>query len=350
MDAFAFSERAAGEPQPVYVLVGEERFLKQLALERIEALVFGEEGNDFARTAYEGDNTDWATVRDELETLPFLSPRRLVIVQDADDFVSQNRESLEGYVKQPSRVGVLVLDVETWTKTTRLAKALDEKVTIRCEPIKDSSRLAQWCGGWASKRHGKSLPGPAAQLLVELIGPEMGVLDQEIAKLATYVGDRPQIDAKDVDTLVGHSRFNTAWEMLDALAKGERQAAFNTLHRLLDQGEEPLAILGAMSWQLRLVARVARLVKQGESLQGSMSACNVPYPAKPRTEGQLRHLGPRALKLFDWLLEADLALKSTGGLSPRGVMERFVARLAGPVADDGSNETAERPRWQRAGS
>ncbi len=329
MDAFTFIDASKpSEPQPVYVLVGEERFLKRLAQERIQTLVFGAEGSDFARTAFEGDSTDWASVRDELETLPFLSPRRLVIVQDADDFVSKNRESLEAYVKAPSRSAALVLDVETWMKSTRLAKALDERATIRCEPIKDSRRLSQWCAAWASQRHGKTLPGPAAQLLVELIGPEMGVLDQELAKLAVYVGKKPQIDAKDVDTLVGHSRVNTAWEMLDAVAEGKRVAAFNTLHRLLDQGEQPIAILGAMSWQLRKLAQVARLGRQGVPLSQAMSRCGMPPFALRRAEGQLRHLGARAVQLFDWLLEADLSLKSTIGLSPRGILERLLARLA----------------------
>src|SRR5262245_31142690 len=197
MDALIFIEQTKPqEPQSIYVLTGEERFLKRQALERIGALVFGDRSDDFGRTVFEGDSSIWSTVHDELQTLPFLSPRRLVVVDDADDFVSENRAALETYVKTPSQVGVLVLVVDSWVKTTRLAKAVDEQATIRCEPIKDSERLAKWCVAWASKRHDRKLSPSAAQLLVELIGPEMGVLDQEIAKLAAYVGDRLQIDAK----------------------------------------------------------------------------------------------------------------------------------------------------------
>jgi DNA polymerase-3 subunit delta len=336
MDAFTFIEQSKpGEPRPIYVLAGEERFLKRLALERIQALAFGADGDDFARSAFEGDSTSWATVRDELETLPFLSPRRLVIVQDADDFVSENRASLEKYVGAPSSTGVLVLDVKSWKSNTRLAKMLDDRSTLKCEAL-SVTRLPQWLTRWAKTRHGKTLAGPAAELLVELIGAEMGILDQEVAKLATYVGDRPQIETADVDTLVGHSRVNTAWEMLDALAEGNRLQAFDTLHHLLDQGEQPIAILGAMSWQLRKLAQVARLTRQGMSPAQAMGRSGVPPFTQRRTESHLRHLGPRALKLYEWLLEADLALKSSGGLTPRAVLERLLARLGAGNQNQGA--------------
>src|SRR5262245_16769188 len=110
MDAFAFIDKTkAEEPQPAYVLAGDERFLKQLDPERITTLVLGSKEDDLARSVYDGDDVTLSTVRDELDTLPFLSPRRLVVVQDADDFVSKYREALERYVAAPSRTGVLVL-------------------------------------------------------------------------------------------------------------------------------------------------------------------------------------------------------------------------------------------------
>jgi hypothetical protein len=40
-------------------------------------------------------------------------------------------------------------------------------------------------------------------------------------------------------------------------------------------------------------------------------------------------LGPRALLLFDWLVEADLRMKSTGDLPSRTLLERLIVRVAG---------------------
>lgn len=257
MDALNFlQDRKASEPEPIYVLAGGERFLKRLALDKIELLTFKDAANDWGRSVYEGDSATLAAVRDDLEMAPFIALRRLVVVQEADAFITRYREQLEKYVEHPSRTGVLVLDVKGWKSNTRLAKAISDRVTIKCEPP-TVYRLAPWCSEWSSSRHGKQLSPPAANLLVELVGAEMGVLDQELAKLATYIGGRSTIEPQDVDTLVGHSRVETAWQVLDAIAEGNSAQALSTLHYLFDQGEEPIAIFGAMSWQLRRLAQVA---------------------------------------------------------------------------------------------
>src|SRR3972149_6659804 len=80
-----------------------------------------------------GDETD------ELATASlFGSGRRLVIVDEADDFVSEHRAELEDYVAKPHRSGVLVLDVKTWPSTTRLAKAVAAcGLTIECKSLSE---------------------------------------------------------------------------------------------------------------------------------------------------------------------------------------------------------------------
>src|SRR5262245_6997394 len=123
MDAFVFLERAAPtNPASTYVLAGPERFLKQAALRRIQEIVLGPEGGDFGRTEFDGETAEFAAVLDELLTLPFLAPRRLVLIQDADAFVTEHRKRLEKYVAAPSSAGVLVLDVASWASSTNLAK------------------------------------------------------------------------------------------------------------------------------------------------------------------------------------------------------------------------------------
>jgi DNA polymerase-3 subunit delta len=224
-------------------------------------------------------------------------------------------------------MGVIVLDVKSWKSNTRLAKVIPDQATIKCEALPVRS-LASWCSRWAKARHGKQLTPDAASLLVELIGPEMGILDQELAKLAIYVGDLPAIGPADVDRLVGHSRVETAWQMLDAVAAGNAAQALRILQHLFDQGEEPIALLGAMSWQLRRIAQAARLQQQGTALSAALSRAGLPPFKLNQVEQQLRHLGPRAFQLYDWLREVDLGLKSSGQLPAQVLLERLLIKLA----------------------
>jgi DNA polymerase-3 subunit delta len=181
----------------------------------------------------------------------------------------------------------------------------------------------------AAARYDKQLSSEAAKLLVDLIGAEMGLLDSELAKLAIYVGSAARIDTGDVDKLVGNSRAENMWKIFDAIGTGNSAAALTILDRLLEQNEEPLRILGAFSMQLRRLAQAARLSQQGQSLTAALDRAGVPPFARRGCEEQLRHLGrQRTDRLYDWLLEADLGLKSSGQLSPRTLLERLVVRLA----------------------
>jgi DNA polymerase-3 subunit delta len=331
MDSLTFLQRAPkGEPRPIYVLPGDEDYLKRQVLATLRERVLGGETDAFGYSTHEGDKADFAAICGELETLPFLSPRRLVVVDKADPFVTRHRTALEKYVASPTTTGVLVLEVASWPANTKLAKALAGEATITCKAL-PVQRLPEWCIQRAESAHGKQLVTSAANLLVDLVGAEMGQLDQELAKLAVYVGDGKRIDAEDVDKLVGHSRAENVWIIFDAIANGRVGEALAILGRLLEQGEAPLALLGAFGSQLRPLARAYRLNDRGMPLPAALEEAGVPPFRIRSAEQQLRHLGRRrAERLFDWLLEADLGMKGSSQLPERTQLERLVVQLARP--------------------
>ncbi len=149
-----------------------------------KAVLGGEEG-DFSFTAFEGDNADLRDVLDELATVAmFGGVKRLVVVEQADNFVSRYRDELEDYVLRPSRTGVLVLDLDSFPANTRLYKLIvADGLAIDCS-TPDEARLTKWLIDWAKQQHKVQISPAAADALVELVGTELGLLDQELAKLA----------------------------------------------------------------------------------------------------------------------------------------------------------------------
>ena len=333
MDALAFLDRAAkSKRQPVYVLAGEEDFLRRRCRDAIVALVLGDADPSFAVSSYDGEKLDFSAVRNDLETLPFLAPARVVIVEQADAFVTEHRPALEKYVAAPSKIGVLVLEVKSFPETTKLAKALPDAAKIACKAPKEE-HLPGWCAGWARAGHGKQLPAEAAELLVELVGPSMGLIDQELAKLAVAVGEKPRIDAEEVDAYVGRSRSVDVFKILDAVGDEQPARALHLLARLFEEGEDPLAILGPLTYQLRKLAAANRALDRGLTAGQAMDAAGVPTWPKIRAgfERQLRHIGRRRLaKIPGWLVEINLGLKGGSPLPPRLQLERLIVRLARP--------------------
>jgi len=328
MEALAFLGKAPAKVEPLYVLHGDEAFLKRHALAAIRQRALGADADEAGMSTHPGDKAQFAEVWDELQTAPFFAPRRLVVVDNADPFVTRFRELLEKKIKALPATGVLILDVKLWPANTRLAKAVDNAVTIVCK-APQSFKLPAWCVEWSAAHYQKKLPNDAAQLLVELAGADMGQLDQELQKLAIYVGDKPRIERADVDQLVGRSSSENVWKIFDALADGNRAKALRLLDQLLELGEEPFKILGAFSFQLRKLAQAGRLATQGVSMGAALARAGITYKADA-AEKQLRSLGrSRAAKLYDWLLETNMGLRGESQLPERTQFERLVLRLAG---------------------
>jgi len=242
-------------------------------------------------------------------------------------------------VTKPRPSGVLVLDVKSWPATTRLYKAVAaDGLMVDCG-VPQAAALGKWLTSWAKQAHNLVLASAAADMLIELVGPELGLLDQELAKLALSVGEDRKVSAELVQQMVGSWRTKTAWEMLDAVLDGQVAVAMNLLDRLLSAGENPIAILGQISASLRRLAAATQLIYQAEaagrriSLRDALQQAGVKSFFLAKSEQQLRRLTrQRGDRLYQWLLDADLDLKGASVLPARTILERLIVRIAAPVA------------------
>ena len=330
MDALTFlSAKRKPAAQPLYVLHGEENFLRLQVRAKLEQLLLDDADPAFALASYPGEDAVWSVIRNELDTRPFLAPRRVVVIEQADPFVSEFRTQLEKLADAPS-AGTLILEVKSWPKNTKLAKKVPDEAVVVCNSPPSAS-LPGWCIQRAESEYQKKLSRPAATLLIELAGTSLGMLDQELAKLASFAGTAAAITEQDVEQVTGRSSAAETFKIFDAIGQGQPAQALAILHGLFEQGEEPLRILGAFSWQLRRLAQAGRLATQGQSITQALDALNVPPFARKGVEQQLKHLGRRRIeRLYDWLLETDLGLKGGNPLPERTQLERLVVRLARP--------------------
>ena len=324
-------------PRPVCVVFGDEPFLKREVLLRLREAVLGGGEGGFSFSEFDASAT-LGNVLDELETVAmFGGGRRLVLVSEADEFVTRYRSELERYLARPCSTGVLILDVKSWPANTRLYKqTLVEGLAIDSS-VPAAAKLNRWLMAWAKQTHKAQLDGQAAELLLDLVGPEPGLLDQELAKLASAAGPDGTITADIVRQMVGSWRTRTTWEMLDAALDGDIPGALVQLDRLLLSGENPVALLGQISYSLRRFAAATQLVLQTEAAGHRISPRDALVQTGTKTfllqqaETQLRRLGrQRGDQLYQWLLETDLALKGDSAAPPRSTLERLLVRLAGP--------------------
>ncbi len=108
---------------------------------------------------------------------------------------------------------------------------------------------------------GKRLGAAQADLLVQLLGSDLGQLAQELDKLALYVGDAEEITAQDIGASCSLMAEAIVWDLTTAIACRQSPKAIAALHRLLEEGDSPHRLISLIAWQMRQVLAVGELVR-----------------------------------------------------------------------------------------
>jgi len=330
MHAFEFLRPASkAAARSIYAVSGDDAYLRDEVLKAIARQALGGADDVMAVARFVGDHAGLADVLDEVRTLPFLAQARIVVVDNADPFVTAHRKELETYAEKPSTAGVLVLSVKSWPGNTKLAKLVDKSgLAIECK-TPDERELPAWLIQIAKTRSGAKLDDDAARLLVELVGPEVGLLASEVEKLAVYVGERNQIRRDDVAKMVGAGRIETIWRTIDAATTGQAGEALADLDHLLGSGEPPIKLLAGMTYSLQKVHHAGQLRRARVDLREACQRAGIYGGAAEKTGKQHAHLGPtRVDALPGLLLQADLDMKGNSTLPSRVVLERLLVHLA----------------------
>ncbi|HSV15075.1 MAG TPA: DNA polymerase III subunit delta [Tepidisphaeraceae bacterium] len=309
--------------KPVHALVGSDSFLQLQKL----ALILDRAPKGSQRIDIDGERADLAEVLDELRSFAMFGDGKVVVVQNADAFLTRFREQLEEYVAHPSDSATLVLRLSSLPSNQRIYKAIAKTGQIEpCEPPKD---LAKWITEQAKQAHQVTISPDAARMLADLIGDDMGRLDNELAKLALSATNG-KIDPENVATSVAFQREQQMSEMTNALAAGRAADAVKKWRQLI-QGD-PSAEFRAVTWLaiwLTNVRKALAMRKQGMQPFAIAQALRIwPREMQGPFFETAQALGDRGVaRAMDLLAEIDRQSKSGVGDAAENV-ERFILSMA----------------------
>ncbi|MCG3179925.1 MAG: putative protein YqeN [Phycisphaerae bacterium] len=312
-----------------YIFTGPELFLRHERLAELTSNALKGEPADMAVVRFDGDDTPLATVLDELRTLPFLASRRIVVIDDAESFISQHNEKLTAYLAAPCSTGVLILLAESGNvKRFNFFKAVSQVGGwIDCQSPA-AAELPAWVRDRARAAYRKKIDMPTAGLLADLVGEDLGRLDSELAKLATFLGEgRETISAEDVDDLVANHRLHDAFELTGAIgAKDAAAALARWTDMVAKEPDAPYRAVGLVGWQLRQFLRARLQRNKGTSADEILRGLRMPYSARNQFAQNIRKFSVARLRgLIRELVEVDVAAK-TGGAPPERGVEQFIIK------------------------
>lgn len=317
------------EIPPIVVICGKDAALvKQRTGEWVDQLLPHDQ-RATALLSLTGKEAQIAQVLDELRTLPFLAERRVVVIHEAESFVSAHRSTLETYFDAPSPTGTLILAVSSWPGNTKLAKKLKTAGELVSVDPPKPWHMARELVNVATTRYQKKLARPAAELLVQLTGDDWTRICGELDKLVLFAGDTPSITVAHVEKLVGHNRVFGAFEVIDAMSAGHTGEALQRLRNMFAEDKNAqYTVVGAFAYHFRRLFNGKALLSKGRSPADVAKELRL-WGKKDQFFAQLRRLSLEQIgKHLERLAEIDYEIK-TGRTRPPVAIEQLVMSASG---------------------
>lgn len=331
---------------PFYVLYGDEPLLIEESLDALRAAARAQGFSE--REVLDAEASfDWARVSASCAGMSLFGDRKLVEIRvPAGKPGAEGGAVLREVAARPSPEQVVVVVLGATDRDTEKAawfKALDAAgASVRAWPVK-RAELPGWIGG-RLRAAGFRPQADALALLAERVEGNLLAARQEIEKLGLLLPPGP-LDAATLAGVVTDSARYSAFDLCDRALEGDLGAAVRTLQGLRAEGEEPLAVLGALLWEIRKLIDAAERHAGGETLEQALAAMFF-NRVKRHHAPAIRRLGASGLQ--DLLLAAAHVDRSVKGLEdgdPWEALLDLVERAAGGLpAASGATRPAPRPR------
>jgi DNA polymerase-3 subunit delta len=311
----------------VYVIAGQETSLVNAWCDKLLDQVIEPQQRATGLFNVDTAQVTATEILDELRTLPFLTDKRVVLIKDAEKFVSENRELLEKYFDKPCPTGILILTVKSWDARTRLAKKLPkigELITV--QPPK-TSQLPAKLVEYARDAHGKKLDYNAARLLVDLAGDNLVQLYSELDKLALFANDQKSITPEHVESLTGNNRFFNAFAVIDSIITGNTAKAFDKVRVMFaeDKSSE-YTVVGAFAFHFRRMFNAKVLLEKGVSASEITKKMRI-WSNTDAFFAQLRKISLKKIgAILQRLADIDYEIK-TGKTKAQVAIEKLILKL-----------------------
>ncbi|MBN1643265.1 MAG: DNA polymerase III subunit delta [Dehalococcoidales bacterium] len=332
----------------LHIFVGEDDFSIRQALEGIKKGIGDATALMTNTTVLDGREVTVEQLRNACDTVPFLSEKRLVIVERlperfgpgertggkkkagrTDGTNGEHQKFADALKDLPPFTEAVIIGAEVKTKDmgkNPLLKALAPLTKIQSFPLMKDIQLRQWIERRVRLAGGSITPAATA-LLSRFVGNDLWTMSSEVDKLLMYAGSSP-IEEKDVRDVVSYAQEANVFAMIDAILEMRTGYAQRLMQQLLKGGVVPAQLLVLLSRQVRIIFQVKemRLNRVNRADMQKKLGLTSDFLLTKAWEQADRYSPKRLRELYQCLLETDIAIK-TGKLEGDLAMNILVVEL-----------------------
>ena len=258
---------------PVYALYGEERYLiRQYKNDLVRAMTDPEDSMNYA--VFSGAKADRDEIISLADTMPFFAPRRVIVWEDCP-FLKKADDVFCEYLNQMPPTTHLILTGDTADKRIRTVKMIAKTGRMVECARQNEQTLTLWVLG-RIKKENKKITKKTLERFLSAAGNDMDRISNELEKLLSYTEGTDAITDADVDAVCAPLIEDRAFQMIDAVAAGERSKVLSCYNDLLLLKESPLRILSLLSRQFHQLLVAKQMKSAGKHVREIAGVLKIP--------------------------------------------------------------------------
>lgn len=253
-------------PDRLYLLCGEEDYLRERFLEQLRAICVGEKGGEFNYHRLSGVKLELSELSEAVDSMPFFSDRTLIEVRDFD--VGEYRD------EAADKLSAILSDIPDYATVALVSSvgnepdgrlSLTKSIKKSGSFIEFTSQSASALNNWITRHfasRGKAVSPAVCERLVFFSGDLMTGLLPEIDKIASYVsGD--EVTMADVEKLAHRIPEAQTFDLTDRLSEKNYDGAAAVLSELMRSGEHPIKTLAIIGGHMRKLYAARTVLDSG---------------------------------------------------------------------------------------
>ncbi len=319
-------------PPRVYLLVGDDRFAITEFVATLRSKIGDTTVADMNTQQFSGDHLDRGAFEEACMSVPFLSSRRIVVLDNAQDVLKlkDSREFLMALLDRLPDSTALVIIENIQSKGSKSKKKTSPLVSwVDANP--DLGKIWQFSSphgaqfiSWVQERcHslGGAMSVDAARLLAESVMDDPYLAHQEIVKLLDYVNYERPVELADVEKLTPFRGQTNIFAMVDAVGERRMSDANRYLHSVLAE-EDSFYVFAMIIRQFRLLIQTQSALEEGKEVS---SVLNLPKFVAQKITSQARAFSASELeRIYHELLAIDISVKNST-INLDAALEGFIA-------------------------
>ena len=314
----------------IYYLYGEETFLIQEKVQELKAKYAAYSPETFS------DKFNLETLFHTVSTISLFTTPKIIFIKNPyffkeklDDKTFKLFQKICQNCLQNNFILVLYQTAKSAGKRLKIKDYLKKETNaLEYKSFKnwEQNKVLTWLKTRVQNL-GYEIEHNALLALTEISGTNLSQLATEIHKITVYLGQRKKITLEDIKAMSA-SPESSIWDFTETLKNKNTKQLVGITQKLLQNNEDPIALLGLLTSNIRLYYQILTLFKQKQSLPqiATILGKNPFYLQKIYASIKNKYQLSELENMFAVLSQKDLEIK-TGRISARSALELCVLEL-----------------------